>query len=812
MISLGSKSWGSSPTIGMSFAYEKQRSGADMQYRAKVTINALTGAGYFGYPIYLKLYIGGTLRVTTTLKSASPSQWSSAITYTSSWYTVENKTSGTTAVSFNVYSGSGSSRNATYSYNMAVDAASSALSVSNGTLGTAQALTVTRYDDSFTHTITYVCGNDEGTICSKSSNTSVSWTPPLVLAENAPNGTVATIALTLTTYDGDTSIGTSTKTITAAIPSSVVPTVSLSVSDSTGYLSTYGGYVQGKSKPKVTATAAGAYGSSIRGYSTTIDGDSYTEETFTASALKSSGTLTVKTTVTDSRGRTATDSTAITVLAYASPKVSAITVQRCNSDGTAASNGAYLKVTFSAAITSLSGKNTAAYKVQYKKTSATSYTSATLSNYAGNYSVTNGTYIFAADTAASYDVILTATDAFSSATKGCAGSAVSKFFSWFAGGLGWAFGKTATKANTLDIGWDVEMNGNTISDYSTEPTAINVTAVGQTDAALQEIFAGMAAATEKSVVLKQSVVDGLPVGGTWFVTISKTNDNYGALRAIRYYSSGDVPCMECVRSVYAGTWSAWSNEHKHQYVTSAGSFRLAEGWMGLYDTLANAASHTNRKGWIGYDGDTSMMLVDGAGGGVALKSSGSIRFYGGNSTSSVAVLVDRLRASGNDIYYLGDSSNRWKAVYAVNGTIQTSDRNQKKNIEELGQKYIDLFDRLMPVSFMFNDAESDRVHIGFISQDVKVAMDEVGLTDLDFAGFCCDVLTEWDEETQSEKTVVDEKGDPVYLYSLRYSEFIALNSKMIQINRKKITEQAEEIAKLRDDVAALKKAVAELGG
>jgi hypothetical protein len=255
----------------------------------------------------------------------------------------------------------------------------------------------------------------------------------------------------------------------------------------------------------------------------------------------------------------------------------------------------------------------------------------------------------------------------------------------------------------------------------------------------------------------------------------------------------------------SGAWSTWSCQHDHQYVTSAGGFRLAEGWIGLYDTLANAANHTNRKGWIGYDSGTSLQIVDSSngGGGVVLKSPGSVRFCGGNTASYVAVASDRMRASANDTYYLGDSTYRWKAVYAVNGTIQTSDRNQKKNIETLDQKYVELFDKLLPVSFMFNDAESDRTHIGFISQDVKAAMDEVGLTDLDFAGFCRDILTEWDEENQEERVVLDDDGEPIYRYSLRYTEFIALNSHMIQINKQKIQSLQNELKELKNTIDKL---------
>ena len=56
----------------------------------------------------------------------------------------------------------------------------STLSASNGTLGTAQTLSVTRYSSSYTHTVTYKCGTASGTIATKSSSTSIpEWTEDL---------------------------------------------------------------------------------------------------------------------------------------------------------------------------------------------------------------------------------------------------------------------------------------------------------------------------------------------------------------------------------------------------------------------------------------------------------------------------------------------------------------------------------------------------------------------------------------------------------------------------------------------------------
>jgi len=441
-----------SPMIGLIFAYEKKRSGADMQYRFQITVKAVSGSSYFGYNIVCTPTIAGSKKAAITLKANSPSQWTSNIVYTSSWYTVKNKTTGTTAISF-AMSSNASGRSQTFSYSMAIDPAASSFSVNNGTLGSAQNITVTKNNSAFTSTITYKCGSASGTIVDKSTDTIIPWTPPINLANQNTTGTSLSCVLTFTTYSGNNVVGTSSKTITLAIPSSIVPTVSLSVTDGTNNLTQFGAYVQGKSTIKVSILANGAGGSSISKCSTSANGGTYTSADFTTGVIIGSGTLTISVTVTDSRGRTASASKKITVLAYTRPKVSALSVIRCNQSGVADTDGAYLKATFSAEITALNNKNTKTYQLQYKKKSESSYTTVTLSSYADAYSVVNGTHVFAAETNSSYDVILKASDYFTSASLSAVGPAIAKIWSIFKKGLGFAIGKVAELSNTFEVGW-----------------------------------------------------------------------------------------------------------------------------------------------------------------------------------------------------------------------------------------------------------------------------------------------------------------------------------------------------------------------
>lgn len=150
---------------------------------------------------------------------------------------------------------------------------------------------------------------------------------------------------------------------------------------------------------------------------------------------------------------------------------------------------------------------------------------------------------------------------------------------------------------------------------------------------------------------------------------------------------------------------------------------------------------------------------------------------------------------------LGQDGRRFNTIYLVNAANVNSDRNAKTDIHDIDERFVALFDRLEPVSYKLTGGNHDRNHLGFISQDVKVAMDEVGISDMEFGGYCRDAKV--DHETG--EPILDENGDPIYTYSLRYGEFIALNSRMIQLNRATIQAQQEEITELRAELAELRR-------
>lgn len=252
----------------------------------------------------------------------------------------------------------------------------STLSVSDGTLGTKTTLTADRKSSSFTHTLTWECGSYSGTLATKSSATSWPFTPELKLASVAPYGQKVYCTYTLSTYNGSTLVGTDSKAAWFTIPNSVKPSCSLSLSDSKGYASIYGGYIQGESQLSVTINATQAYSSPISRYSASANGVTYSTQTFTTSVLTNVGSNTISATVTDGRGRPGSTSSSITVLEYKRPRITNLKVRRCNADGTENDRGGYGKISFHCTITPLSNKNTKACSMDYRQSGTSEWTAA----------------------------------------------------------------------------------------------------------------------------------------------------------------------------------------------------------------------------------------------------------------------------------------------------------------------------------------------------------------------------------------------------------------------------------------------------
>ena len=316
---------------------------------------------------------------------------------------------------------------------------------------------ITRAASSFTHTVVFSFGSYSKT--TEDVGTSTSYAIPQSWLNAIPNATSGTAKVTVTTYSGSTKIGSAvSKDFTITVPSSVVPTISaVNLSEATsGIAAQFGGYVQNKSKLAVSVTAAGAYSSTIKSYSVTVQGTPYTKASFTSGVLKNSGTSNVSVTVTDSRGRTASTTKSITVIAYAAPKINTFTTVRANSSGTADDNGTQALARIKFSVAAVNDKNTKSYKVEYKQKSATTWTQAATGSV---YSYDSNMLLnINLSTDKSYDLRLSLTDFFGTVTATSEVATAFTLLDFNSSGKGIAFGKVSEVADGMEIDMPMSIN------------------------------------------------------------------------------------------------------------------------------------------------------------------------------------------------------------------------------------------------------------------------------------------------------------------------------------------------------------------
>lgn len=195
-----------------------------------------------------------------------------------------------------------------------------------------------------------------------------------------PSSTSGTVAVVLETYSGTTLIATTTKNVTANVPTSIVPSVSALTAVSSVTSGTFANlYVQGKTTAKLTATATAGTGSSIASYTFSGSGinTTVTTNTATTSTLQATGTQTYTVTVKDTRGRSASRTVSITVYPYATPSFGQPDVKRCDANGNLTDSGTYAKYTINSTYASVNGKNTRTVTVAYSSNNGSTYSAET---------------------------------------------------------------------------------------------------------------------------------------------------------------------------------------------------------------------------------------------------------------------------------------------------------------------------------------------------------------------------------------------------------------------------------------------------
>jgi hypothetical protein len=354
-------------------------------------------------------------------------------------------------------------------------------------------VSIDAHNSSFSHLIDVYYCNQTKEVAVAAGLTSATVTLDKSWVTETPNQAGTWGRVRVTTKSGDTVIGYAEQKFTLTIPDDVKPSLTApTLTDSTKAYSVLNAFAANYSKVTV-ATTASVYKdddftdtATIASVTANYNGQNYDASSGSFTFVPSTaGTSDMTITATDSRGKTATQTVSIPVVAYTRPTVALSTSRYADSAGTTADDtGAYAKVTAVCTLdTTDVADNIATVMLKYKEVGGTDWDTVDMGTITAGSTLS--TVIPASDTKA-YTLTATISDkiATTGATMALSNGAVPLDF--LKGGKGISIGKTATREG-LDIafptyveGRKVYVDGKTILDkffpigklwISTDPTS-----------------------------------------------------------------------------------------------------------------------------------------------------------------------------------------------------------------------------------------------------------------------------------------------------------------------------------------------------
>ena len=337
------------------------------------------------------------------------------------------------------------------SLNITTAAGSSTIAAITQTVETLGTLTVSlnKAVDAFRHRLKVTAGG-KTLYTSELFDTSHSVTVPRAWFDSFANVTTISATATVTTYNGDTAVGTASAAVTITADDGMRPQISEGWATAAPYnigaVAGLTGYIAGYSQAEISFNAAKltqAAGAALASVTVTCSGAVVNAAPYRTPILL--GAADVVCAATDSRGRTATQTIRIEPMAYAPPALSQVQILRCTAAGVEAEDGNYYSAKATAIFSALGGQNTltltAAHKIQGgvygTETPLTSGEAAIIGTISPD---------------STYQVRITATDALGNTTISVASLPTRQWALKFRpNGQGAAFGKAAEHDKALEI-------------------------------------------------------------------------------------------------------------------------------------------------------------------------------------------------------------------------------------------------------------------------------------------------------------------------------------------------------------------------
>jgi hypothetical protein len=198
-------------------------------------------------------------------------------------------------------------------------------------------------------------------------------------------------------------------------------------------------------------------------------------------------------------------------------------------------------------------------------------------------------------------------------------------------------------------------------------------------------------------------------------------------------------------------------------------------WATASDTNAASFNRLSSDGVIAYfNKDSSSVGIIAVNGSDNLQISASAADHAGLEFATHIVAPLEAGSASDGTISLGASSARFDDIFATNGTIQTSDQNEKQDIAGLtatemkvGKRISALFKTFRWKSKVTEKGDAARTHTGIIAQDVQAAFSSEGLDASKYALWCSDT---WTNDDGSEQTRMGVRYPELLSFLSAYNE------------------------------------------
>lgn len=349
---------------------------------------------------------------------------------------------------------------------------------------------------------------------------------------------------------------------------------------------------------------------------------------------------------------------------------------------------------------------------------------------------------------------------------------------FISGGQGVAIGKSADTKNLFDVNYDTLFRKNVDVDGSL--------AAGATTLSSAKITGTLTMGGEISDRFGTTITNGRamylsagidPDTTTYHIILTSKNTPNGAFMYIKteFYNTKSATANRMqlafpynktdgvyYRYYYNSAWSDWIKIINEDDVASylpltggtltgylrssntvnvLGYFRFNTDWMGFYGNVNDSHNNESRQGWMGFSNTTHFHITNEAGG-----------------------------------------SNLVNKAWTV-----SSDARLKKDVEDIPDKFVDLWNELNPKLFRWTDERDSRIQFGLIAQDVKSTFEKHGLNPEDYS------------------FIVPYEVDGSEYFAVSYDNYYLITSAVL----KKTVARVDD---LRSQVDEIRQLISKLGG